>query len=48
MIKAVIMDIDGTLLDSMPIWEDLGKRYLASLGIQANVHLNTILFYHEF
>ena len=36
MIKAVIMDIDGTLLDSMPIWEDLGKRYLASLGIQAN------------
>lgn len=44
MIKAVIMDIDGTLLDSMPIWEDLGKRYLASLGIQANAHLNTILF----
>lgn len=44
MIKAVIMDIDGTLLDSMGIWQDLGKRYLALLGIKAEDRLSDILF----
>ncbi|MGE4483923.1 MAG: thiamine diphosphokinase [Oscillospiraceae bacterium] len=28
-----IFDMDGTLLDSMPIWNDLGKKYLLSMGI---------------
>ena len=32
MIKGVIFDIDGTLLDSMPLWNNLGERYLQNLG----------------
>lgn len=32
MIKGVIFDIDGTLLDSMPLWINLGERYLQKLG----------------
>ena len=30
-----IFDVDGTLLDSMPIWEDVSVRYLKSLGVEA-------------
>ena len=32
MIKGAIFDVDGTLLDSMVIWENLGKEYLKSVG----------------
>ena len=32
LIKGVIFDIDGTLLDSMPLWNHLGERYLQKLG----------------
>jgi len=32
-IKGAIFDIDGTLLDSMPIWADICTRYLRSKGI---------------
>ena len=32
MIKGVIFDIDGPLLDSMPLWNNLGERYLRKLG----------------
>lgn len=28
-----IFDMDGTLLDSMPAWQDIGERYLRSIGI---------------
>ena len=31
--KAAIFDVDGTLLDSMSVWEDIGERYLASQNI---------------
>lgn len=34
MIKAAVFDVDGTLLDSMPIWMDAGERYLQILGIE--------------
>ncbi len=31
-IKGAIFDLDGTLLDSMSVWETAGARYLESLG----------------
>lgn len=33
MIKAAIFDLDGTLLDSTTMWENLGERFLQSLDI---------------
>lgn len=36
--------MDGTLLDSMHIWSELGKRYLSSIGIDAKPGLAKILF----
>lgn len=44
MIKGAIFDIDGVLLDSMGIWDDLGARYLRSLGRIPEEGLNKILF----
>lgn len=44
MIKGVIFDIDGVLLDSLGIWDDLGARYLRSLGKIPEEGLNKILF----
>ena len=43
-IKGAIFDADGTLLDSMKIWEDVGIRYLAGLGIKAPPELSNILY----
>ena len=34
MIKSAIFDLDGTLLDSTEKWENLGERFLVSLGIE--------------
>ena len=31
--KAAILDLDGTLLDSMPVWENVGSDYLLAQGI---------------
>ena len=31
-IQGAIFDLDGTLLDSMPYWDDLGERYLRARG----------------
>ena len=44
MIKGVIFDLDGVLLDSMGIWDDLGARYLRSLDKIPEEGLNKILF----
>lgn len=33
MIQGAIFDLDGTLLDSMPMWDMLASRYLRSLGV---------------
>ncbi len=44
MIKGAIFDADGTLLNSMPIWENLGELYLKSLGIEAKKGLGDVLF----
>lgn len=43
-IKGAIFDVDGTLLDSMAIWQDAGVRYLESLGIQPSKELGEILY----
>ena len=32
MISAAIFDLDGTLLDSMEIWNELDAEFLRSLG----------------
>ena len=44
MIKGIIFDIDGVLLDSMMIWKDLGARYLQSRGVEPEEGLGDILF----
>lgn len=41
--KAAIFDVDGTLLNSMPVWEDIGERYLASQNITAEKNLRAAL-----
>ena len=42
--KAAIFDADGTLLDSMPIWQELGDRYLAQRGVTPEPGLGNILY----
>ncbi len=32
--KAAIFDLDGTILDSMPVWRDLGNRLCRALGFE--------------
>ena len=36
--NAAIFDIDGTLIDSMPIWEDLDAEFLKTQGIELSEH----------
>lgn len=42
-IKAAIFDLDGTLLDSSPVWDGLGERFLARRGISPKPGLNALL-----
>ncbi len=43
-LKGAIFDVDGTLLDSMPIWMEVGARYLESLGKVPEERLGERLF----
>ena len=43
-ICGAIFDLDGVLLDSMAVWNDLGVRYLQKRGIQPEAGLSQILF----
>jgi len=36
--------VDGTLLDTMPVWHDAGARYLATMDIEAEEGLGDRLF----
>jgi len=38
-----IFDMDGTIMDSMPAWKNLGKDYLIGKGIRAPKNLSEIL-----
>ena len=42
--KGAIFDVDGTLLDSMPIWDDASERFLTGLGVKAEPGLSDIMF----
>lgn len=49
-IKGVIFDLDGTLIDSMGIWEKIDIDYLASLGFERPLNLKqeiNHLSYHQ-
>lgn len=41
--KGAIFDVDGTLLDSMPVWENASDRFLEGLGIEAEPGLSAIM-----
>ena len=38
--KAAILDFDGTLVDSMPVWKDVSLTYLKSHGVTPNDDLH--------
>lgn len=44
MIKGAIFDLDGTVLDSMQVWDKAGEMFLKSMGIEAEPGLSKIMF----
>lgn len=44
MLKGIIFDVDGTLLNSMHIWNELGNRYLQTIGLEPEEGLASVLF----
>lgn len=44
MIKAAIFDVDGVILDSLIVWNDLGERYLRAMNIEPEKDINSVLF----
>ena len=42
--EGIIFDVDGTLLDSMVIWDHAGERYLRRQGMEAESGLGERLF----
>jgi len=42
-IEGAIFDVDGTLLDSMSVWNGFGERYLARYGIQTKPGFQEII-----
>lgn len=41
--KAAIFDLDGTLIDSMGVWDKIGRDFLAARGIKAPAGLSRIV-----
>ncbi|MGI6084207.1 MAG: HAD family hydrolase [Acetivibrionales bacterium] len=44
MIEGAIFDLDGTILDSMPVWDNAGGMFLNSIGIKAEPGLAKVMF----
>jgi len=42
MFKGAIFDLDGTLLDSMRVWDTIGEDYLLSINIEPKEDLNAV------
>ena len=42
-VRLAALDLDGTLLDSMPIWRDLGTSVLRGLGIEPEPETDEML-----
>ncbi len=42
-IKGIIFDFDGTLFDSMVLWETAGSRYIQSLGLSPEEELDQVV-----
>ena len=38
-----IFDVDGTILDSMEVWNTLASRYIQGIGLIPEVNLNQIV-----
>lgn len=43
MVKGAIFDLDGTLLDSMHIWEDIDDAFLKECGVDIPNNINEVL-----
>ncbi|MBE6636197.1 MAG: HAD family phosphatase [Ruminococcaceae bacterium] len=43
MIHGAIFDVDGTLVDTMGMWNHCGERYLAARGIEAEPNLAEVM-----
>lgn len=41
--KAAIFDADGTLIDSMDAWDGIGRKYLKTLGIDADESVDKVI-----
>ncbi len=41
-LQGAIFDVDGTLLDSMSIWDTIGSDYLRSIGYEPRERLNEV------
>lgn len=41
-IQGAVFDVDGTLLDSMSVWDTAGEKYLRSIGYEPRENLNEV------
>lgn len=42
--KVALFDVDGTILNSMGAWENVGRRFLKEKGIETSKEFNNILY----